>query len=78
MGILSDLPMHIRLVCARLINTADKTKDMVEELVEAKYDGSISDSGTITETSQSKLKSRPKWNSISIVVYLLQKLCSCC
>ena len=57
-GILKDLPMHVRLVCARLKN-ADKSKlDLSERMVKAKSDGSISSSGTTTETSQSKLKSR--------------------
>ena len=80
MGILKDLPMHVRLVCARLKNTADKTKDSAERLVKAKSDGSISSSGTTTETSQSKLKSRSleplsslaMW-SVEILVIVLVK-----
>ena len=78
-GILKDLPMHVRLVCARPkpglndaahpktllssgrnVATTSAALDLSERLVKAKSDGSISSSGTTTETTSnnSKLKSR--------------------
>ena len=69
-GILKDLPMHVRLVCARPKAASDPTSSLVrgsadrdaltERMVKAKSDGSISSSGTTTETStqNSKIKSR--------------------
>ena len=63
-GILKDLPMHVRLVCARPKNGgAEKSlatrasEALTERMVKAKSDGSISSSGTTTENSN-KLKSR--------------------
>ena len=61
-GILKDLPMHVRLVCARNKGGDPRQKvtdPATERMVKAKSDGSISSSGTTTETSQgSKMKSR--------------------
>ena len=61
-GILKDLPMHVRLVCARHKGGDPRQKvtdPATERMVKAKSDGSISSSGTTTETSQgSKMKSR--------------------
>ena len=69
-GILKDLPMHVRLVCARPTTTSERepksslvrgaTDALTDRLVKAKSDGSISSSGTTTETStqNSKMKSR--------------------
>ena len=67
-GILKDLPMHVRLVCARPRMSSEQHKSSMlkaaealsERMVKAKSDGSISSSGTTTETStqNSKLKSR--------------------
>ncbi len=72
-AILKDLPMNVRLVCARpkpglAVGHPSSYKkgagaslsiSEAERMVKAKSDGSISSSGTTTETSQnSKLKSR--------------------
>lgn len=66
-GILKDLPMHVRLVCARPKSGGDgkslalrASESLAERMVKAKSDGSISSSGTTTETSanSNKLKSR--------------------
>ena len=62
-AILKELPMHVRLVCARTAPPLEERPVQslqAERLVKAKSDGSISSSITATDTSavMSKLKSR--------------------
>ena len=59
-AILKELPMHVRLVCARQAQEERLQPHQAERLVKAKSDGSISSSMTGTETSavMSRLKSR--------------------
>ena len=66
-AILKELPMHVRLVCARAVPvtedrplTGSSSQQQADRLVKAKSDGSISSSMTATDTSavMSRLKSR--------------------
>ena len=63
-SILKDLPLNVRLVCARSKQTTTQTDISMsskERLVKAKSDGSISSSSAVTEQPEeveSKLKSR--------------------
>ena len=64
-AILKELPMHVRLVCARAVPASEdrplqSSSQQADRLVKAKSDGSISSSMTATDTSavMSRLKSR--------------------
>ena len=64
-AILKELPMHVRLVCARAVPASEDrplqgSNQQADRLVKAKSDGSISSSMTATDTSavMSRLKSR--------------------